>query len=58
MQIQNGSQAQNETTLRFFNLINDEEWPKMEIKLKEYCENDVWAMIILEYWLWQNQLKN
>lgn len=58
LQIQNGSQAQNETTLRFFNLINDEEWPKMEMKLKEYCENDVWAMIILEYWLWQNQLKD
>ena len=58
LQIQNGSQAQNETTLRFFNLINDAEWSKLETKLKEYCENDVWAMIILEYWLWQNRPKD
>lgn len=57
LQIQNGSQAQNETTLRFFNLINDEKWIKLEKELKEYCENDVWAMIVLEYWLWQNQSK-
>lgn len=58
LQIQNGSQAQNETTLRFFNLINDKKWFMLEKKLKEYCENDVWAMIILEHWLWQNQPKN
>ena len=57
LQIQNGNQAQNETTLRFFNLIDDEKWFELEKKLKEYCENDVWAMIVLEYWLKQNAPK-
>lgn len=58
LQIKNGNQAQNETTLRFFNLIDDKKWINLEKKLKEYCENDVWAMIVLEYWLWQNKPKD
>lgn len=51
LNIQNGSQAQNEINNRFFGMINDTDWKKKEKYLKQYCENDVRAMIALEYWL-------
>lgn len=54
LDIQNGKQAQDKTILRFFGLIDDQEWIKIEQQLKKYCENDVRAMIVLEYWLKNN----
>lgn len=51
LNIHNGVDAQNITTLRFYGKINDDQWKKVEIDLKKYCENDVRSMIALEYWL-------
>lgn len=51
LNVQNGGQAQNEINNRFFGIINDADWKKKEENLKQYCENDVRAMIALEYWL-------
>ena len=51
LNVQNGGQAQNEINNRFFSIINDADWKKKEEYLKQYCENDVRAMIALEYWL-------
>lgn len=47
--IQNGSDAQNASTRRFFNIETDEEWEEDVKHLKEYCNNDVRAMIAVEY---------
>ncbi len=47
--IQNGSDAQNASTRRFFNKVTDEEWNEDVKHLKEYCNNDVRAMIAVEY---------
>ena len=51
LNVHNGVDAQNITTLRFYGKIADDEWEKIEIDLKKYCENDVKSMIALEYWL-------
>ena len=51
LKVQNGGQAQNEINNRFFGIISDTDWKKEEKNLKQYCENDVRAMIALEYWL-------
>jgi hypothetical protein len=48
--IQNGGQALNQTSRRFFNLVNDEQWHTIVSHLKAYCENDVRAMIAVEYY--------
>jgi hypothetical protein len=47
--IHNGTEAQKESTKRFFNIIDDNEWNKIANNLKIYCENDVRAMIAVEY---------
>lgn len=49
--IQNGLICQLQTTKRFHNLLNDNEWEKLVVNLKKYCENDVRAMIAVEYFL-------
>lgn len=51
LNIQNGLQAQSKATLRFFGIINNDEWELDAQSLKEYCENDVRAMIAVEYWI-------
>ncbi len=47
--IQNGSDAQNASTRRFFNKLTEQEWEDNVSHLKEYCNNDVRAMIAVEY---------
>ena len=49
--IQNGLICQTETTKRFYDIIDDKGWEKLSINLKKYCENDVRAMIAVEYYI-------
>ena len=49
LNVQNGSQAQDKINNRFFGVIDDKKWKAIEKNLKQYCENDVRAMIALEY---------
>lgn len=50
-EIHNGVDAQTASTKRFFNLLTDEEWQVVRQHLGEYCDNDVRAMIAIEYFL-------
>ncbi|MGL4950356.1 MAG: DUF2779 domain-containing protein [Mycoplasma sp.] len=45
----NGLDCQNKTLLRFFGSMDDEAWAELSNDLKIYCENDVRAMIAVEY---------
>ena len=47
-QVHKGDEAQNVTTKRFFNLMNDEDWKTTARNLQLYCQNDVRAMIAVE----------
>ncbi|MGL5245958.1 MAG: DUF2779 domain-containing protein [Mycoplasmoidaceae bacterium] len=49
--VKNGVVCQQKTILRFFNIIDDYEWEKLSEELKEYCENDVRAMIAVELYI-------
>ncbi len=49
--IHNGSDAQKVSTKRFFGMISDDEWERIKIDLGKYCDNDVRAMIAIEYFL-------
>lgn len=49
--IHNGSEAQTLATQRFFKLIDDNKWQEISINLKKYCENDVRAMVAVEYYI-------
>lgn len=51
LEIKNGAICQQETTKRFFSIINDEDWLHLEKDLKVYCENDVRAMIAVELYI-------
>ena len=51
LEIYNGAVAQNVTTKRFFNLVNDDEWIEVEKQLQIYCQNDVRAMIAVELYV-------
>jgi hypothetical protein len=53
LEIHNGSEAQMYATKRFFNLISNEEWNVISDNLKKYCENDVRAMVAVEYFVKQ-----
>ena len=50
-QITNGTEAQNASTQRFFGLLNDQEWKTTVENLGKYCDNDVRAMVAVEYFL-------
>ncbi len=45
--IQNGGMAMEAAIERAINVIGDEEWVEKQVVLKEYCENDVRAMIMV-----------
>ncbi len=47
-QVHNGVDAQKYSTLRFFGLINNQEWKKAAHNLGLYCDNDVLAMVAIE----------
>lgn len=49
LEIKNGQICQTETVKRFFNIINDSQWKTVEKNMQIYCENDVRAMIAVEY---------
>ncbi|MGL4948592.1 MAG: DUF2779 domain-containing protein [Mycoplasma sp.] len=46
----NGLVCQNKTLERFFGSLNDQQWNELSHDLKIYCENDVRAMIAVEYY--------
>ena len=50
-QITNGIEAQNASTKRFFGLLNDQEWKITVENLGKYCDNDVRAMIAVDYFI-------
>ncbi len=64
LDISNGGVCQIETLKRFFDNLNDNDWNNLVPKLKEYCENDVRAMIAVELYAkkliheYQEYLKN
>jgi hypothetical protein len=49
--IHRGDEALNQTSRRFFNLLNDKEWQQITTQLQQYCENDVRAMIAIELYV-------
>ncbi|WP_027119657.1 DUF2779 domain-containing protein [[Mycoplasma] testudinis] len=51
LEVRKGDKAQALTSLRFFNRIDDETWKTTEANLQKYCENDVRAMIAVEYYV-------
>lgn len=51
--VHNGNEAQTLATKRFFKIINDKEWANITNDLKKYCENDVRAMVAVEYFVKQ-----
>ncbi|MGL5630375.1 MAG: DUF2779 domain-containing protein [Mycoplasmoidaceae bacterium] len=60
LKISNGKECQSATIKRFFKIIEDQEWKSLAHDLKVYCENDVRAMIAVEYFakaIFNNQIK-
>lgn len=49
LEVGNGKLCQDVTTKRFFNLMDKAEWDKTAVELQKYCENDVRAMVAVEY---------
>lgn len=47
LEIQNGLMAMNKAIQRYIGAIGDNEWNKIVENLKQYCENDVKAMIMV-----------
>lgn len=50
-QITNGTEAQSASVKRFFGLLNDQEWKTTVENLGKYCDNDVRAMVAVEYFI-------
>jgi hypothetical protein len=50
-EIKNGMEAQQKTLLRFFKLIDNDQWKSIESNLLKYCHNDVRAMISIYFYL-------
>ncbi len=51
LDVYNGLVCQQATMRRFFGSMSDEEWEALEKNLKIYCENDVRAMVAVEYFV-------
>lgn len=51
LEISNGQICQSETVKRFFKIIDDKSWLDVEKNMQIYCENDVRAMIAVEYFI-------
>ncbi|MBR2848995.1 MAG: DUF2779 domain-containing protein [Mycoplasmataceae bacterium] len=51
LNIQNGLMAMNKGIQRYLNSIGDLEWEKESKNLAEYCENDVYAMIMVYFFV-------
>lgn len=52
LEISNGQICQTETVKRFFKIIDDEKWKHVEKQMQIYCENDVRAMIAVEFFIY------
>lgn len=50
-EIHNGVEAQTASAKRFFGLLSDEQWEKTKHNLGLYCNNDVLAMVAIEYFV-------
>lgn len=48
LNVSNGLDCQNKTTIRFFNKMSEEDWQQLYMDISTYCENDVRAMIAVE----------
>lgn len=57
LEISNGLICQNKSTCRFLNKVNNEEWEHIKKISKEYCENDVRAMIAVEKFIFDYLMK-
>lgn len=51
LEVSNGKICQEKTAQRFFEKLDKNEWIQLEDKLKIYCENDVRAMVAVEYFV-------
>lgn len=51
LEVQNGLMAMNKAIQRYLNSIGDKEWDSVKENLKQYCENDVRAMIMVFYYI-------
>ena len=51
LDVSNGKICQEKTAQRFFKKITDAEWDSIQKYLQIYCENDVRAMIAVEYFI-------
>lgn len=50
LDVKRGDQCQDITTQRFYKMLSDNEWKKVQVQLQTYCENDVRVMVaIYEY---------
>lgn len=51
LEVGNGLDCQNKTMIRFFDKMSDDNWNKLKIELEKYCENDIRAMVAVEYFI-------
>ncbi|MEG1353546.1 MAG: DUF2779 domain-containing protein [Malacoplasma sp.] len=51
LEVGNGKLCQEKTTLRFFDVLSDQEWKELALNLQKYCENDVRAMLAIELYV-------
>lgn len=58
LEIGNGLVCQQKTLSRFYGSINDNEWDEIVKNSKIYCENDVRAMIAVEYFVKEYIIKH
>lgn len=49
----NGLVCQHKTLARFYGQLNDEDWAELVKNVSIYCENDVRAMVAVEYFITQ-----
>lgn len=51
LKVQKGDVAQELTLARFLNCLDEQQWAQTALELKQYCENDVRAMIAIELFI-------
>ena len=53
LEISNGLMCQQKTMARFYNQLSDKDWQELVNNVSIYCENDVRAMVAVEYFITQ-----
>ena len=51
LEISNGLMCQQKTMARFYNQLSDQDWQELVRNVSTYCENDVRAMVAVEYFI-------